>query len=528
MLWVDIKSSEGMAAELKGFASEFDGMGLEIAQAANMAMLDSPPTHYLDGASTNSRMCAQRIARVVTSLKGHKLNFNIWGVETKAPTLSLGKLGTVDWMGRYTPAALTKNQNRFVTQAVNKKLKAVRTPGALNLAMGDTRDRLLLLNAPSPIAQTRNLTTVGPYLPFTTTSSPFTRSVTTSFSKTNNGPSPTVTPTPVLPNVNPKPTSTPSLPSQTTPQVPLTPTPTPIPSPGPWNSSTPKVQVPEVEPYEYSPAEANWNAGFELISALEPDEMKVLIRADGSADIYLGGVADGFTPGSNDHGTIRDTDKYAVPAMFGSENEYRNEVKRQIQQLIDTGQIEEGADVRLWGHSFGAMTAHHLASDKQFNGDMVNVRAVAAAGYADNHLIRSVPDDVYVVSAQNRFDQVVLGEKALLYSLPGLILGPGEWLKGTVATYIGLNVMSLLHAGSDPTVRDLGPNHTLIEYSGTAGSLGHAAKDYASMPAQAHDSKVTGIMQGLGVPAAVTTICSPKVLEDHKKAPKAETTCVDN
>lgn len=89
--------------------------------------------------------------------------------------------------------------------------------------------------------------------------------------------------------------------------------------------------------------------------------------------------------------------------------------------------------VLIVGHSFGAKTTLDLASDPDFNGGLVNVTHVVAAGYHVGPQLTHVVNDTKVGVLQNTSDVVVQGERLLHTASGAGLVGAaahvlGSWL----------------------------------------------------------------------------------------------------
>ena len=166
---------------------------------------------------------------------------------------------------------------------------------------------------------------------------------------------------------------------------------------------------------------------------LAEDEFGLVDHGNGHYTVVLPGVTDLSSPniGYNDrHRSVRDLDQEAAASnIFNGvdHNGYAQMVRHWIQDQIDAEAIPLGANIMLVGHSFGGDTAVDLASDPQFNGEMVNVTHVVSAGYASEHQLGSIPDGTEVLVLQNIYDVPTLAE-----SVPSALWGDEEELARTV------------------------------------------------------------------------------------------------
>lgn len=143
---------------------------------------------------------------------------------------------------------------------------------------------------------------------------------------------------------------------------------------------------------------------------LAPDEFGVVELHDGRAIVVLPGVTDLTNPDrgwSEEHRTVRDLDQ----AAYGSSKSTSVTGNRYAQMvaagLAEFG-IEQGTDVLIVGHSFGADTALDLAADPHFNGpDGYRVTHVVAAGYHSQPQLPHVPASTEVLVLQNDGDLAI-------------------------------------------------------------------------------------------------------------------------
>lgn len=111
--------------------------------------------------------------------------------------------------------------------------------------------------------------------------------------------------------------------------------------------------------------------------------------------------------------TARDTwiaARESLETALIEDNLYAQLVEDYFEEQIALGNIEPGGDVMIVGHSFGADTAIDLASDPNFNGEVVNVTHVVAAAYHSGPQLSSIPGDTRVAVLQNMADPAIAGE----------------------------------------------------------------------------------------------------------------------
>ena len=124
------------------------------------------------------------------------------------------------------------------------------------------------------------------------------------------------------------------------------------------------------------------------------------------------GVVDGVGWDPNSH-TARDTFQAATDSLHTAsidDNVYAQLVAEFIEEEIRTGNLAQGANIMIVGHSFGADTALDLSSDPTFNGSTVNVTHVVAAAYHSEPQLDSVQGDTQVAVIQNVHDFAVIAE----------------------------------------------------------------------------------------------------------------------
>lgn len=151
-------------------------------------------------------------------------------------------------------------------------------------------------------------------------------------------------------------------------------------------------------------------------SRIADDEFEAIFHRSGAITLVLPGVIDlwpldaGF---DDDHRSARDLDQHAVPSSRSTgiaENGYAAAVSTWVERQIDQGAIAAGAPVLIVGHSFGADTALDLASDAFFNGQLVTVTSVLAAGYYSDPQLDSVQPGTSIGVLRNVLDLVVSTE----------------------------------------------------------------------------------------------------------------------
>lgn len=122
--------------------------------------------------------------------------------------------------------------------------------------------------------------------------------------------------------------------------------------------------------------------------------------------------------GRNDANSVRDM-RHAIPGAMdpSAPNPYADRVKEAMQRAG----VPEGADVMFVGHSYGAFTAAHLASDRSFNdaygassGYHVRVTHVVAAAAETSAYLPLMPSDTNVLVLNNNQDLVYQGEQAAI------------------------------------------------------------------------------------------------------------------
>lgn len=150
---------------------------------------------------------------------------------------------------------------------------------------------------------------------------------------------------------------------------------------------------------------------------ISPDEFAAILHTNGNLTIVLGGVTDlskaprlGYDPRNK---TVRDLDKSALRSLWTtdlSSNRYAQMVADWVRHAIDQGLVKKGAQVLIVGHSYGADTAFDLAGDADFNGSLVNVTHLVAAGYHNEHQMSSLADQTKAMVLQNVHDAVHVAE----------------------------------------------------------------------------------------------------------------------
>ncbi len=120
--------------------------------------------------------------------------------------------------------------------------------------------------------------------------------------------------------------------------------------------------------------------------------------------------AGGWNP---EHHSARDT-WIAASESAGSarveDNLYAQLVVEYVDSALKRGEIAQGTEIMIVGHSYGADTAVDLAADPIFNGDKVKVTHVVAAAYHSEPQLEHVPETTSVAVVQNIKDLVILGE----------------------------------------------------------------------------------------------------------------------
>ena len=171
-------------------------------------------------------------------------------------------------------------------------------------------------------------------------------------------------------------------------------------------------------------------------SRLAKDEFEIVYLDNGKAIIVLPGVTDlsgtleaagntvidpktGFPELVDEVGwdpenfTARDTwlaARRSLRTASVDDNVYAQLVEDYITEQIYAGNLERGVEVMIVGHSYGADTAIDLASDSHFNGDLVEVTHVVAAGYHSEPQLSSVVEGTQVAVLQNNADRVIAVE----------------------------------------------------------------------------------------------------------------------
>lgn len=604
---VDVNSSEAIVRELQHFAAVFDSSAIEIAQTASMAMLVANSPAYLGSASSYSRVCASRIAVAVAELKRHQIQFKIWGYEPKSVAVSLPSRTLKDFA--YKSKIAAKTPKRGAAHSVEENIAPAnrtryplqsQTPKATNTVTQPANSPSLLeLISQLGMAQLASMGGIGGLMIWDTLAKAWKWADSHKKGKSQGLGQPTLglnagsllpLPAQIISSVFTAKMVPPPLDEiadfasaavrlETSVGAVM---PIPVPGPGPWPNPTPKVHVPkkvDVDEIEIRPAitpqqteagEALWTHAMGVVSQLEPDEMRVEVNEDRTVDIYLGGVSD-FGKGvfgAHPTGSVRDIDTQALPAMFGKDNAYKDRVEEQIRELIETGVIPRGSKVRIWAHSYGAMTAQQLAADPEFNGGLVNVVAIGSAGYYDNNLIKDVPDDVTVLSAQNNFDLVVAAERLALEKqsfsrhgpLPRAVVQGAEFDRSAYGRYLfskeetgkwaqiqepGENKMIVNYAGEvhrdgtyfdDYNVKNMSswigplPNRRVLKELLTSeeSGYGHEVGSYSRTPDYVNRKEFDQQIGRLGELRKADIICNPKVMAESEDAPPAHETCRDN
>ena len=149
------------------------------------------------------------------------------------------------------------------------------------------------------------------------------------------------------------------------------------------------------------------------------DEFGAYVHDNGSLTIVLPGVTDlsnpqlGNDPETN---TLRDLDQQAIGAAYNTaveNNGYALRIVAWAEHLTTTGVIPLGTPTAIIGHSFGGDTAFDLAADEHFNGELLNVTHVFAAGYDTEAYFDNVPAHTRTMSARNIYDAVTFAEVAI-------------------------------------------------------------------------------------------------------------------
>ena len=146
------------------------------------------------------------------------------------------------------------------------------------------------------------------------------------------------------------------------------------------------------------------------------DEFAAYVHDNGALTIVLPGVIDLSNPRlGNDPETnsLRDLDQQAVRSAYNTNlenNGYASRIVEWAELMTETGVITPGASTAIVGHSFGAETAFDLATDERFNGELVNVTHIFAAGYDTETYLDDVPPHTRTMSARNIYDAVSFAE----------------------------------------------------------------------------------------------------------------------
>ncbi len=259
------------------------------------------------------------------------------------------------------------------------------------------------------------------------------------------------------------------------------------------------------------------------------DEFEAIIHTNGNVTLVLPGVIDlsrphlGYDPVSR---SSRDLDQVAVGSAFSSElddNAYGQMVAAFVADGVTNGLIKQGADVLIVGHSFGADTALDLAASSQFNGGLVNVTHVVAAGYHNEPQLRDVTGSTKVAVLQNINDVPVIAEGVVADLRPktwndrSWARGSGIRSVGRAAIEVGERVLGLsVGLGHVPIkgdrVQEIGQSVVLAEFEGGADRFGHHPDHYSrylnrTSPDPAVTSFVEGIEQrGYGQPGRVVAV----------------------
>lgn len=236
-------------------------------------------------------------------------------------------------------------------------------------------------------------------------------------------------------------------------------------------------------------------------SQIGTDEFEAVIHENGNVTLILPGVTDlstphlGYDPTSR---SVRDLDQVAIPSAFSSrveDNEYAGMVSAFVDRAIDDEIIDQGANVLIVGHSFGADAALDLAASPSFNGEMVNVTHVVAAAYHSEPQIDDVVGSTQVAVLQNIYDVPVLAEGVVMDAavLPPWRKG-GRWGAGLRAVgrlavegaELGLDVVTAGAVGRQSAtggivgdrVTPIAPNGVVVEFEGGLGNFGHHPEHY--------------------------------------------------
>ncbi len=144
---------------------------------------------------------------------------------------------------------------------------------------------------------------------------------------------------------------------------------------------------------------------------IRPDEFGLVQMGPEHFVVVLPGVTDLSHPDwalSDEHRTVRDLDRYAVPSSRSS-SVADNRYAQMVVEGLERAGVPAGAHLAVVGHSFGADTALDLAADADF-GARYDVSHVVAAGYWSQPQLADVSPDVEVLVLQNSVDAAVLAE----------------------------------------------------------------------------------------------------------------------
>ncbi|MDH3295770.1 MAG: hypothetical protein OER95_15740, partial [Acidimicrobiia bacterium] len=214
---------------------------------------------------------------------------------------------------------------------------------------------------------------------------------------------------------------------------------------------------------------------------LANDEFGLIDHGGNRFTVVLPGVTDLTVPepGWNPvHRTVRDLDRVAIDSARVNGIGY-NRYARMVAEGLAINGVDEGAELLLIRHSFGADTALDLAADPAFT-ERYRLVQVVATGYNSEPQLAPVAPGVEVLVVRNRHDLVVAAETLLPSDQTG-VLGcdqpPGR-ANGSVTAGIGAATIITFDGGwVGPSP---GPGPDLEPGSGPrlVGDLGHGIARY--------------------------------------------------
>lgn len=193
------------------------------------------------------------------------------------------------------------------------------------------------------------------------------------------------------------------------------------------------------------------------------------------------------------HHSARDT-WIAARKSAGSakvaDNRYAQLVRNFVNSAVASGEMQEGADVMIIGHSYGADTAVDLAADPSFNGELVNVTHVVAAAYHSEPQLEFVPVTTEVAVVQNIKDLVILGE-AKLDSDRDSTGAQLHSTVGSVAVNAGIDVVNLATESAFEVAEVAAEvaTNTVKEVTHSTSTERHSSVTYADFEFDAPDIK---------------------------------------